>query len=155
STNIIRVDIDESLLNEKTRDRMKKNLQKKLDKKDAPKPDFKGPEGLIFSVKRPRPGSYKTVSSVAVSSQPVSGSLRSASQSLVKEIEEFANVNHGGYIYKPVESINRFSGSLGVAVKPRDEEKIRPKILFYERFQLSNFLGNYGAGRVIKTFSLF
>ncbi len=58
-------------------------------------------------------------------------------------------------IYRPKESLLGFAGEFEVLKpRPRPSPNIQPKILFYEKLQVSSFLGNYGAGRVIKTFSL-
>lgn len=59
-------------------------------------------------------------------------------------------------IKRPLPTLTGFDTAFELVVPAsRPEDEISPKILFYETLKISSFLGNYGAGRVINTFSLF
>jgi hypothetical protein len=132
-TNIIGVDIDPRLLNQATRERLAENLEQKTKSKPSiPLRDFKL-SGLQLTERTPN------VATVALKSE-------------VAQI--FANAPTS-FIYQPKEGLLGFGAFDVVQPRPRPDPEISPKILFFERLKISTFLGNYGAGRVIKTFSLF
>lgn len=74
----------------------------------------------------------------------------------LKAVAEVYEQYPASFIYKPSEGMLGFSGNFDIIQpKPHPPSQVFPKILFFEKLQISTFLGNYGAGRVIKTFSLF
>lgn len=131
-TSIIAVDIDPALLNQATRDRLQENLRRKRERGPIV-PDDIGLSGLSLSTLSPGVASLATRTEVrtAVAGAPSS------------------------FIVRPRDGLIGFAGFDLVAPTPRPGETIAPKILFFEKLKISTFLGNYGAGRVIKTFSLF
>lgn len=134
-TSVISINVDENLLNENTKKIMRENVEKKKKKR---------PTGPIVN-------DLKLVTGTII--QRSENIVYAGNKMTVKEIfDEHPN----DLFYKPKETMLGFAGGFDIFVpKPRPVEKISPKILFFEKLQISNFLGNYGAGRVIKTFSLF
>ncbi|NEP68991.1 hypothetical protein [Moorena sp. SIO3A5] len=133
-TSVISIDIEQELLNKETIKVIKENREKKKKKRPIATLDDLKLKGV----------------------KVVNRADNIASVSNQKDVKEIFQVNPSGFIYKPREDMFGFAGGFDV-IRPRPipDEKISPKILFFEKLQISNFLGNYGAGRVIKTFSLF
>lgn len=132
-TNIVTVDIDARLLNDATRERIEKNLETKTETRPTtPFRDLRL-EGLRVATRN---------------NNVVNLSLRS-------EVAEVFAESPESFIYRPREGMLGFGNFEVVQPRPRPEPRIAPKIMFFERMKMSTFLGNYGAGRVIKTFSLF
>ena len=131
-TSIIAVDIDPALLNQATRDRLRDNLRRKRERRPVA-PDDLRLSGLSLTARSPGVASLATRADVrtAVATAPSS------------------------FIVRPQDGLIGFAGFDLVAPTPRPDETIAPQILFFEKLKISTFLGNYGAGRVIKTFSLF
>ena len=131
---VISIDIDEELLNQATRAEIRENVEKK-------------------KTKRPRPvGPELRIDDLAL----VPKSDRVATVSDFKTVAEVYEQYPASFIYTPSEGMLGFSGDFDIIQpRPRPPEQVFPKILFFEKLQISTFLGNYGAGRVIKTFSLF
>lgn len=132
-TSIISVDIDATMLGEATRERLQENLAKKRESKPS----------------RPLSGFRLSGLQVAARSDNVATLATKAEVNTV-----FAEAP-ASFIFQPKEGLLGFGSFEIVQPPPRPEGQIRPKILFFERMKISTFLGNYGAGRVIKTFSLF
>lgn len=134
-TGVISISIDEKLLNAETIKAIRENVEKKKNKKPPkPIPDDLKLRGISLVNRSENVGSVNT---------------RMALKQVFDE-------HPSDFLYKPKESMLGFAGGFDIIVpRPRPPEKIFPKILFFEKLQISNFLGNYGAGRVIKTFSLF
>lgn len=131
-TSIIAVGIDQALLNQATRDRLQDNLRRKRERRPVGPDDIRL-SGLSLTARSPGVVSLATRTDVrtAVAAAPSS------------------------FIVRPQDGLIGFAGFDLVAPTPRPDETIAPKILFFEKLKISTFLGNYGAGRVIKTFSLF
>ena len=131
--NIISVDIDPSLLNEATREQLQENLSKEKETKPArPFTDFRV-GGLQLATRSPRVVSFATKT----------------------EVNTVFSESPSSFIFQPKDGLLGFGSFEVVQPRPRPDEEIKPKILFFERMKISTYLGNYGAGRVIKTFSLF
>lgn len=132
-TNIVTVDIDPRLLNEATRARLQENLEEKNESRPStPLRDLRAGD-LQLTTRTPRTATLALRSEVA---------------------QVFADAPTS-FIYQPREGLLGFGNFEVVQPRPRPEPQIAPKIMFFERMKISTFLGNYGAGRVIKTFSLF
>ena len=132
-TSIISVDIEPRLLNEATRERLQENLTKKEESKPVrPLTDFRV-SGLQLTTRSPNVGSLATKT----------------------EVNTVFSENPSSFIYQPRDGLLGFGSFEVVQPRPRPDEEIQPKIMFFEKMKISTFLGNYGAGRVIKTFSLF
>lgn len=131
---VISIDIDEGLLNQVTLAEIRDNVEKKR-------------------TKRPKPvGPELRIDDLAL----VPKSDRVATVSDFKAVAEVYEQYPASFIYTPSEGMLGFSGDFDIIQpRPRPPEQVFPKILFFEKLQISTFLGNYGAGRVIKTFSLF
>ena len=131
---VISIDIDEELLNQATRAEIRENVEKK-------------------KTKRPKPVAPELrIEDLAL----VPKSDRVATVSDFKTVAEVYEQYPASFIYTPSEGMLGFSGDFDIIQpRPRPPERVFPKILFFEKLQISTFLGNYGAGRVIKTFSLF
>jgi len=133
-TSVIAVNIDEDLLNEETLAAIRKNLEEKKPKRPNPTPGDLRVTNLKVLNRSDRVG---TVTSFAAAS-------------------EVYEQHPGSFIFVPKEGMLGFAGDFDIVQPtPRPPEQIFPKILFFEKIQISTFLGNYGAGRVLKTFSLF
>ena len=133
-TTIIAIDIDEELLNRETRNWIRENLEDKEPKRTNPTvPDLRVTDFKVIN-RNDRVGTVRGFAAVT------------------KVHDEFP----GSFIVKPKEGMLGFAGDFDIIKpKPRPPERIFPKILLFEKIQISTFLGNYGAGRVIKTHSLF
>ncbi|MBX3615720.1 hypothetical protein [Nitrosomonas sp.] len=131
---VISIDIDENFLNAATLKELRENVEKK-------------------KVKRPKPvGPDLRIDNLTL----VSKSDRLATVNNFKAVAEVYEQYPSSFIYTPSEGMLGFSGDFDIIQpKPRPPSRVFPKILFFEKLQISTFLGNYGAGRVIKTFSLF
>lgn len=133
-TTVITIDIDEGMLNQRTRDQIRQNLEDKEPKRTNP--TIPGLRLTDFKVINRNDG-VGTVRGFAAATEI---------------FDEFP----GSFIFKPKEGMLGFAGDFDIIKpKPRPPEQIFPKIMFFEKIQISTFLGNYGAGRVIKTHSLF
>ncbi|MEM7773507.1 MAG: hypothetical protein AAF327_23760 [Cyanobacteria bacterium P01_A01_bin.37] len=147
-TSVISIDIEEKLLNQETVKAIRANLEKKK---------VARPKYLIGDLKLETRDAQvqsreRQVKSDTLTWQP----SRLVTPAERKEIEETVEQYPTAFIYRPLEGMLGFGKGVEIfRPRPRPPEKIFPKILFFEKFQISNFLGNYGAGRVIKTFSLF
>lgn len=131
---VISIDISESFLNEATLKEIRENVEKKKTKR--PKPV--GPELRIDDLTL------------------VPKSDRVATVTNFKAVAEVYEQYPSNFIYTPSEGMLGFSGNFDIIQpRPRPPTRLFPKILFFEKLQISTFLSNYGAGRVIKTFSLF
>ena len=137
-TSVISIDIEESFLNKETLETIRENLKEKQTPPSKPKPGKPAPGGITTKTNK-----------VALRSKELV--LANAKQEADLVLEK----PYSQYIYRPYEGMLGFGGVNVYKPRPRPPEKIFPKILFFEKLQISNFLGNYGAGRVIKTFSLF
>lgn len=126
---VIAINIAPEFLNEQTRERLTAQTATRR----------RGPEPSIGSLVGQRKFTVRSESSAVV---------RTAADRVSIAAEHTA-----GLIFQPKESTLGFTGSFEV-IRPRPAP-VKPKILLFERIQLSNFLGDYGAGRVLKTFSLF
>jgi len=132
--NVISIDIDESDLNAETLAELRENVEEK----DSNRPRPVGPNLRIDDIKLVQKGP------------------RRATVNDLKAVAEVYKENASNFIYAPAEGMLGFTGEFDIIQpRPRPAERVLPKILFYEKLQISTFLGNYGAGRVIKTFSLF
>lgn len=132
-TNVVTVDIDSGLLNEATRTLLQENLEEKNDAKPA------------TPLRDPRIGNLKLTTR----------NPRTATLALKSDVAQvFANAPTS-FMFQPREGLLGFGNFEIVQPRPRPDPAIAPKIMFFERMKISTFLGNYGAGRVIKTFSLF
>lgn len=131
---VISIDIGEALLNAATLKEIRENVEKKKNKRPKPVgPDLRI-DDLVLVQKSDRVGTVKDLKAVT------------------KVYERYPS----SFIYAPVEGMLGFSGDFDIIQPtPRPPDRVFPKILFFEKLQISTFLGNYGAGRVIKTFSLF
>lgn len=133
-TSVISIDIDEALLNTETIAAIRKNLEDKVPNRPTP------------TIRDLKLSTVKVVNR----NDRVGAVANFAAASEV--FEEFP----GSFIFQPKEGMLGFSGGFDIIKpRPRPPERILPKILFFEKIQISSFLGNYGAGRVIKTHSLF
>jgi len=133
-TSAIAINIDEEFLNKKTLSTIRENLEKKKQKRPKPIPPDLRIDNLTLVN---RADTVATVNDFAAVAQIY---------------EQYPS----SFIYAPKEGMLGFAGGFDIIMpKPRPPEKIFPKILFFEKIQISTFLGNYGAGRVLKTFSLF
>lgn len=131
--NVISIDIDQEDLNSETLDQLRDNVEEKNKRPRPIPPDLK-----IDDFKLVKKGAGR------------------ATVGNVKAVAEVYEQNASNFIYAPVEGMLGFTGDFDIIrPRPRPPERVFPKILFYEKLQISTFLGNYGAGRVIKTFSLF
>lgn len=131
---VISIDINENMLNDATLKELRENVEKK-------------------KVKRPRPvGPDLRIDNLTL----VSKSDRVATVNTLKAVAEVYEQYPASFIYKPSEGMLGFSGDFDIIQpRPRPPSRVFPKILFFEKLQISTFLGNYGAGRVIKTFPCF
>lgn len=130
----ISIDINEGLLNEVTRKEIRENVEKKKTKRPKPVAPELRIDDLVL----------------------VSKSDRMATVTNLKSVAEVYDQYPSSFIYRPSEGMLGFSGDFDIIQpRPRPPKQVFPKILFFEKLQISTFLGNYGAGRVIKTFSLF
>jgi hypothetical protein len=131
---VISVDIDEGLLNAATLKEIRENVEKKKNKRPKPVgPDLRI-DDLVLVPKSDRVATVKNL----------------------KAVTEVYERYPASFIYAPSEGMLGFSGDFDIIQpRPRPPDRVFPKILFFEKLQISTFLGNYGAGRVIKTFSLF
>lgn len=76
--------------------------------------------------------------------------MKKSSRTTDQQIDDIAKRSREGF--KP-KLVKRMSGKVEVvAQKPASQP--RPRLILVEIYQLSTFLGQYGAGRTIKTFSL-
>lgn len=133
-TSAISIDIDQTLLNAETVQLLKDNRKKKKENRPSNPIDDLRPLDLKFAAKSKR-------------------SVLVPNKTLLAEV--FENTPND-LIYAPREDSLGFGGAFDlIAPTPKPVEQVSPKILLFEKLQISNFLGNYGAGRVIKTFSLF
>lgn len=133
-TSAISIDVDQTLLNADTVQLLKDNRKKKKENRPSNPIDDLKPLNLKFVAKSKK--------SVLVPNKTL----------LAEVFEKTSN----DLIYVPREDSLGFGGAFDlIAPTAKPVEQISPKILFFEKLQISNFLGNYGAGRVIKTFSLF
>lgn len=131
---VITIDVDEDMLNQRTRDQIRQNLEDKEPKRTNP--TIPGLRLADFKVIN-RNDRVGTVRGFAAATEV---------------FDEFP----GSFIFKPKEEMLGFVGDFDIIKpRPRPPEQIFPKIMFFEKIQISTFLGNYGAGRVIKTHSLF
>lgn len=131
---VITIDIGEDMLNQRTRDQIRQNLEDKEPKRTNP--TIPGLRLTDFKVIN-RNDRVGTVRGFAAATEV---------------FDEFP----GSFIFKPKEEMLGFAGDFDIIKpRPRPPEQIFPKIMFFEKLQISTFLGNYGAGRVIKTHSLF
>lgn len=132
--NVIAVNIDEALLNEETLSVIRENLNKKKPKRPKPiPPDLRVDDLTVIN----RNDNVGTVANFAAAAEVY---------------EQYPS----SFIFAPKEGMLGFTGGFDIIMpRPRPPEQIFPKILFFEKIQISTFLGNYGAGRVLKTFSLF
>lgn len=132
-TNIVSVDIDPRMLNEATRTRLEANLEEKSENRPVdPLRDLRV-EGLEL----------------------IARNRRAATLGFRTEVAEVFADAPSSFIYRPRDGLLGFGNFEVIAPRPRPSPAIAPKIMFFERMKISTFLGNYGAGRVIKTFSLF
>jgi hypothetical protein len=131
---VISTGIDEELLNAATLKEIRDNVEKKQTKRPKPGASDLRIDDLVLVTKSDRVGTatnFKTAAEV---------------------YERYPS----SFIYAPSEGMLGFAGDFDIIQpRPRPPLAIYPKILFFEKLQISSFLGNYGAGRVIKTFSLF
>lgn len=138
-TSVISIDIEELLLNKETLKTIRENYKEKQAEPITPKP----------KPTKPAPGGITTKTS------RFTMKTRELAITNAKQEAETVLAQPNRYIYRPYEGMLGFGGVNVYKPRPRPPEKIFPKILFFEKLQISNFLGDYGAGRVIKTFSLF
>lgn len=133
-TTIITIDVDEDMLNQQTLDQIRQNLEDKEPKRTNPTiPDLRITDFKVIN----RNEGVGTVRGFAAANEV---------------FEEFPS----SFIFKPKEGMLGFEGDFDIIKpRPRPPQRIFPKIMFFEKIQISTFLGNYGAGRVIKTHSLF
>ncbi len=131
---VISIDIDEGDLNTETLELLRENVEEK----NSSRPRPVGPDIRIDDITLVQKG------------------RRRATVNDLKAVTEVYQKNASNFIYAPAEGMLGFTGDFDIVQpRPRPPERVFPKILFFEKLQLSTFLGNYGAGRVIKTFSLF
>jgi hypothetical protein len=131
---VISIDINQSDLNAETLAQLRENVEEKNTKRPRPS----GPDLKIDDIKLVQKGA------------------RRATVNNIKAVTEVYEQNASNFIYAPVEGTLGFTGDFDIIQpRPRPPQRVFPKILFFEKLQISTFLGNYGAGRVIKTFSLF
>lgn len=97
-----------------------------------------GTGGLRF-IEKPNPGFQIT------SPLPVSPKLT------YLDPEEAASMMRSG---KRLNIYTSMFGTLTYNYVPEPPEEVRPRLLLVETYRLSSFLGSYGAGRIVKTFSL-
>ncbi len=130
---VISIDINENLLNETTLAELRENADKKTKRPTPVPPDLRIDDLTLI----PKSDRVATVTNF-------------------KAVAEVYEQYPTSLIYKPTEGMLGFTGGFDIIQpRPRPPERVFPKILFFEKLQISTFLGNYGAGRVIKTFSLF
>lgn len=128
------IDIDQGDLNPETLEQLRENVDAKNAERPRPVPPDLGITGLTLVGKGPRMATVDSLSAVA----------------------EVYQENASNFIYAPAEGMLGFTGDFDIILpRPHPPGRVFPKILFFEKLQISTFLGNYGAGRVIKTFSLF
>ncbi len=131
---VISIDIDEGDLNAETLEQLRENVEEK----NSSRPRPVGPDLRIDDITLVQKG------------------RRRATVNDLQAVSEVYEQNATNFIYAPAEGMLGFTGEFDIIQpRPRPPERVFPKILFFEKLQLSTFLGNYGAGRVIKTFSLF
>ena len=131
---VICIDIDQGDLNAETLERLRENVDAKNAERPRPVPPDLGITGLTLVPKGPRMATVNSLRAVA----------------------EVYQENASNFIYAPAEGMLGFTGDFDIILpRPHPPGRVFPKILFFEKLQISTFLGNYGAGRVIKTFSLF
>ncbi|MDC8005406.1 hypothetical protein POV27_15185 [Aureisphaera galaxeae] len=145
--NVISVDLDEDYLNDVTKRELEANLAKKHNppvRSDKSTAKDRLKEYVLKN------GGRKLAGNNSNAEKRTNTGTTSKEQNKTTS----ANINVK-YLKLAKESFNGFyAKTQAIKIKP-PKEKISPKILFYERVQISNYLGNYGAGKVIKTFSLF
>jgi hypothetical protein len=131
---VICVDVDQGDLNAETLALLRENVEAKQPGRPHPLPPDLPIAGLTIVPKGPRRATVGSLAAVA----------------------EVYEENASSFIYAPAEGMLGFTGDFDIIVpRPHPPTVVFPKILFFEKLQISTFLGNYGAGRVIKTFSLF
>jgi hypothetical protein len=131
---VICVDVDQSDLNSETLAQLRENVEAKQGERPHPVPPDLRVTDFAVVPKGPR---MATVNSF-------------------KAVAEIYEENPSNFIYAPAEGMLGFTGDFDIILpRPHPPGRVFPKILFFEKLQISTFLGNYGAGRVIKTFSLF
>lgn len=131
---VISIDIEEADLNADTVRQLRRNVEDKNAERPRPVP----PDLRINDITLVQKG------------------RRRATVNDLKAVSEIYEQNASNFIYAPVEGMLGFTSDFDIIQpRPRPPERLFPKILFFEKLQISTFLGNYGAGRVIKTFSLF
>lgn len=131
---VISIDIDEGDLNTETLEQLRENVEEK----NSSRPRPVGPDLRLDEITLVQKG------------------RRRATVNDLQAVTEVYEQNATNFIYAPAEGMLGFTGEFDIIQpRPRPPDRVFPKILFFEKLQLSTFLGNYGAGRVIKTFSLF
>ncbi|MEU1972121.1 hypothetical protein ABZ477_10720 [Microbacterium sp. NPDC019599] len=131
---VICIDVDQGDLNAETLELLRENVEAKHPERPRPVPPDLDITGLTIVPKGPRMATVDSVAAVA----------------------EVYQENASSFIYAPAEGMLGFTGDFDIIVPtPHPPDRVFPKILFFEKLQISTFLGDYGAGRVIKTFSLF
>ncbi len=131
---VISIDVDQSDLNAATLQQLRENVEEKNSERPRPV----GPDLRIDDITLVQKG------------------RRRATVTTLRAVAEVYQRNATNFIYAPAEGMLGFTGDFDIIQpRPRPPDRVLPKILFFEKLQISTFLGNYGAGRVIKTFSLF
>ncbi|NIG54643.1 hypothetical protein [Chitinophaga sp. Cy-1792] len=103
--------------------------------------------------------SNKTEFSKVLSNQIVNRLIDFKNGFILKQYERLFSIDNFSHIAQRILEGNflclyqKFAGHFDYKFIPIPEE-ITPKIAIVEKYKLSNFLGNYGAGRTIKTFTL-
>lgn len=140
---VIGVDVNPQDLNQQTRDRLRENRRAKFER-----PDVVRPSGSIGSLRL-----NFDRGSTPSSSQPLRAFFVSGSE----EREDLrADAPLTATIKRPLQNMAGYQAAFELVIPTSEpEEVISPQILFFETLKVSSFLGNYGAGRVLKTFSLF
>jgi hypothetical protein len=140
---VISVDVDVSDLNRDTRERLHENRRAKFERPGSVRP--RGSIGdLRISV---------ASTTLPIDAQPQRTFYIANTQERAQSRSEAPLTMT---IKRPLPTLTGFDTAYELVVPTSPpEDVISPKILFYETLKISSFLGNYGAGRVIKTFSLF
>lgn len=123
---VICVDVDQSDLNSETLAQLRENVEAKHGERPHPVPPDLRVTDFAVVPKGPRMATVNSFRAVA----------------------EIYEENPSNFIYAPAEGMLGFTGDFDIILpRPHPPGRVFPKILFFEKLQISTFLGNYGAGR--------
>ncbi|MEJ2457356.1 MAG: hypothetical protein P8Y58_04085 [Novosphingobium sp.] len=163
------VDVAAHELNEATRERIIENRQDKFRPRRVNTPDVpvrtNPPAGTGNGPRRANPAAGRRASTrtramaIGVATRAgaslapgIAAGLRETPEVVSSDAEPALTT----LIRRPIEAANGFLPEFElIAPSMEPVSTISPAIIFFETIKISSFLGDYGAGRVIKTYSLF